>query len=312
MYHELRTWAIDPRIERVHVTVASSKSELIAYFRIFGFRVEGFSPRRYPRPAAELIMAKHFLRSVIRTRDDLTLLAHDLYARLWGLSDLQASRFGVSGPDLAVPGLLPPLTMQIDFRESTAKSRIVLRESNGREVLCHNDESLMRELFPLRLHLRDKRYVIVPIYPDWVEAMLSTSGPHTPLKLRVDHVYYCYRKISDLDTGDLVLFYEPKAGGGRGAAIGAAVVQEVVIDSSSALFDRFSNLGVYKLHDIQAHENRHGQAMAIKFSLFESFPRPVALAEIRGHLGHTTNVQGLTPIERDAFENIRTQGLSSS
>ena len=69
LYHELRTWAADMKVARAFVTVASSKSELIAYFMQFGFRVEGVSANRYARAstAAELVMGKHFVRDVVRT-----------------------------------------------------------------------------------------------------------------------------------------------------------------------------------------------------------------------------------------------------
>lgn len=106
LYHELRTWAQDVRIERVHVTVASSKADLIEYFKVFGFRVEGFSANRYPRPAAELVMAKHFLREVIRTPSDLEKLARCLYDCIWGLSENE-TRFGVTAADFSVPAVFP-------------------------------------------------------------------------------------------------------------------------------------------------------------------------------------------------------------
>lgn len=210
-----------PGIDRVHVTVAS-KADLIGYFRAFGFRVEGFSPRRYPRPAAELIMAKHFFRSVIHTPNSLQDLAQELQEPVWGLSGLSASRFGVKAEDLAIPADLPSVVMTLNSSISTVTPRIILNDNENREVLRYDDESLMREFYPLRLHLSAKRYVVVPIYPAWVEAMLSTSGAHSPLKLRVDNAYYCYPKVSKLITGDLVVFYETKSGGGRGAAIGSA------------------------------------------------------------------------------------------
>jgi ribosomal protein S18 acetylase RimI-like enzyme len=310
LYHELRTWASDPRIERVHVTVASSKSELIGYFREFGFRVEGFSANRYPRPAAELIMAKHFVRNVIRTPSDLERIAQELYERFWGLSEASVSRFGVTSADLAVPAVFPALVMTLNNRVVTVRSRIIVEDENGRELIHHDDESLMREFYPLRIHLSGKRYLIVPIYPEWAEAMLSTSGPQTPLKLRIDNVYYCFPKSSNLAKGDLVLFYETKKGGGRGASIGSALVQEVAIDIPSSLFQRFSQLGIYTLNDIEGHANASGRAMAIKFSLFEPFPHPISLSDIIKHLGHKTNVQGLTPIPREAFEAIRSGGIS--
>jgi predicted transcriptional regulator len=189
-------------------------------------------------------------------------------------------------------------------------SRIVLKDKENREVLRYDDESLMREFYPLRLHLPAKRYVAVPIYPWWVEAMLSTGGAHSPLKLRVDNAYYCYPKVSKLCTGDLVLFYETKTGGGRGGAIGSAIVQEVAIDAPADLFQRFSDLGIYKLSEIEAHKNRQGYAMAIKFSIFEPFSDPVLLKDIHRYSGQKTTFQGLTPISWEVFEMIRSQGLA--
>src|SRR5438105_12256058 len=120
----------------------------------------------------------------------------------------------------------------------------------------------MREFFPLRLHLKDKRYVLVPIYPPWAEAMLSTSGPHTPLKLRTEHVYYCSPKVTDLKRGDFVVFYETKSGGGRGAAVGCAIVQEILIDTPASLHSLYGRFGVYSLQQVEKHENPRGKVMA--------------------------------------------------
>lgn len=88
------------------------------------------------------------------------------------------------------------------------------------------------------------------------------------------------------------------------------IVQEVAIDAPASLFKRFSDLGIYKLSDIEGHKNSQGRAMAIKFSIFEPFSHPVLLKDIRQYSGQNTTLQGLTPISRDAFENIRSQGLA--
>jgi hypothetical protein len=168
-----------PDIQRVHVTVASSRVDLIGYLRSFGFRVKGFSARRYPRRAAELVMAKQFLRLAVRTPHELGMLVDQLQSDIWGLDTNGTSRFGVSPDDLAVPMSVPAVTMTLNSSTSTVSPRLLLNSVTGEVVLQYDDETLMREFYPLRLHLPNKRYVVVPRYPNWVAAMLSSSGPHT-------------------------------------------------------------------------------------------------------------------------------------
>jgi ribosomal protein S18 acetylase RimI-like enzyme len=141
LYHEIRTWADDLELERVHVTVASSKADLIAYFASFGFRVEGFSPNRYPRPAAELVMAKHFIRQVVRTSAELDQLVSDLCTRFWGVAVGKDTRFGVHQDHLAVPATLSPLSVELNTKEASVSPRVVLADPAKQVVLQHNDES---------------------------------------------------------------------------------------------------------------------------------------------------------------------------
>jgi hypothetical protein len=250
------------------------------------------------------------IRDVVRTPTDLEAVAKKLEEEIWGLTKSAPTRFGVKAADFAVPTSLPELSMTLNTSECTANPRLVLELKNGGEFLSHDDESLMREFFPLRLHLAKKRYVMIPIYKEWVEAMLSSTGHHEPLKLRVNHAYYCYPKISALTKGDFVLFYETKTKGGRGMVIGAAIVQEVLIEKPSKVFRRFASMGIYELSDVEAHKNSSGNAMGIKFGLFEHFSSPVALARVHLRLQNKTTVQGLTPISREGFEHIRAEGLS--
>ena len=84
------------------------KADLIEYFKTFGFRVEGFAPNRYSRPsgAAELIMAKHVVRDVVRTPAELESVVDHLGTHIWGLDSTGGTRFGVTTQDLSVPALL--------------------------------------------------------------------------------------------------------------------------------------------------------------------------------------------------------------
>ena len=311
LYHELRTWARDPRIERVYVTVSSGKVDLVDYFKAFGFRVEGFAPNRYERTdgTAELVMAKHFVRRIVRTPVELSSAADYIAKRIWGIRAGSADRFGVSGQDVGIPAVFPRLTVTVNASPQTVAPRLSLAEPSRALAATFDDASLMEEFYPLRIHLVGKRYVLVPIFKRWVDAMLSDSGPGTSRKLRVDNAYYCYPKLPDLARGDLVVFYEPKKEGGRGAGIGAAIVLEARIEPPKALYGRFESLGIYDLADIAPHKNAKGDAMAIRFGLFEPFHEAVTLARIRAILGNKTTVQGLTPIGRDAFERIRSEGI---
>lgn len=313
LYHEIRTWAADAHIERAYVTVANNKADLISYFRNFGFRVEGVAANRYDRKnaAAELIMAKHLVRKTIRTPDELEEIVEKVSQRVWGVTSSQPRPFGLRSEDFAIPARVPDVWLELDRAISTVSPRMQLVDSEGHALIQHDDESLMRELYPLRLHLADKTYVIVPIYPRWAEAMLLERTPHTQLKLRIDNVYYCYPKLKRFAKGDHVIFYETKSGGGIGAARGSAVVQEVLIDRPETLYAKYAELGIYHLDDVKRHARQDGRAMAIKFALFEPFPTLVELARIRQLLGNQINVQGLTRISRNQFEAIRDQGLAS-
>ena len=81
-------------------------------------------------------------------------------------------------------------------------------------------------------------------------------------------------------------------------------------DRPATLFSRYSNLGIYTLADTQGHVNASGKAMAIKFTLFEPFKRPLRLKRIQQILANKATMQGLTPVTRDGFEAIRSEGLS--
>lgn len=108
-----------------------------------------------------------------------------------------------------------------------------------------------------------------------------------------------------------MIFYEPAREGGAKAAIGAAIVREAALDVPTALHRKFASRGVYTAEDVTRHARRSdGKALAIHFELFEPFERPIGLDEIRSILGNRTSIQGLTPVPRDKFEQLRARGVS--
>jgi len=290
LFHEIRTWSDDSGIDRVHVTISSGNTDLtnlVRFFRRFGFLVEGVASRRYNRDTSgtELVLVKHLLRDKVSTPNEWQALAEKIGREIWGINTGQMcqTRFGIAERSSLVPVSFPKISLDCDLSDRTSQSRISLRDSNGIEIREMGDEALMREFYPLRLHLLRKRYVLIPIYPKWCEAMLSNtirifrSKPR--LNLRLDNVYYCYPKVTNLSSGDFVIFYETGRGQGRRAAIGSAVVKNVDIDSPDALYDKYSDLGVYSLDEIRRHV-RQAKSMAIHFDLFEPFKKRLSTVSL--------------------------------
>ncbi|MBF8303810.1 MAG: Uncharacterized protein HW399_185 [Dehalococcoidia bacterium] len=314
LYHELRNWSQDPEIERVYVTVSSHKADLLEYFYRFGFRVEGIAANRYARHPidAELVLVKHFVRGFITSPEQLEGLNQNLCHHIWGINDLTpcSNVFGVKSDDFSAPLKVPQTTVTLNSSERSVASRITLSDQGGTLLRRYDDYMLMREFYPLRLYLSYKNYIVVPIHADFSDELFAREpAPTNPtkLKLRVDHVYYCTPRHTDLISGDWVLFYETKSGGGAGEAFGTAIVRECKTDTPEALWQQYKNRGVFRLEDIRQH-SKDGISMAIHFDFFGPFAHCVSLDRIRTLLNRNTIFQSLTSISRDEFLNIISEG----
>jgi hypothetical protein len=165
LYHEIRTWADDLETREGPCHRREQQSRPYCILRQLWFSRGGvLEPNRYPRPAAELVMAKHFIRQVVHTSAELDQLIADLCTRFCWVAGGKDTRFGVHQDHLAVPATLSPLSIELNRKEASVNPRVVLADPAKQVVLQHNDESLMRDFYPLRIHLKDKRYIVIPIY----------------------------------------------------------------------------------------------------------------------------------------------------
>jgi len=319
LYHEIRNWAKDPKIERVYVTISSKKSDLINYFYKFGFRVEGIAANRYPRnpEAAEVVLGKHFIRDVIMNPGQLESMKNSLCRKIWGISETKtfsSKIFGVAGNNFFFPFYIRKGIAVLDSRETSVNSRIIIKGKRDKKLREFNDYELMREFYPLKIFLRDKNYVAVPIKPNYSCELLGLRPDTelTQLKMRVDHTYYCTPRHTDLKAGDFVLFYETKHGGNAGGALGTALVRECMVNTPEVLWKEYNKRGVFKLKDIQGHKNSEGNSMAIHFDYFEPFRKSVSLNRIRALLRRDTVFQTLTALTRVEFLSIIAEGNKTS
>jgi hypothetical protein len=316
LYHEIRNWAKDTKIERVYVTLSSRKSDLINYFYKFGFRVEGIAANRYPRnpDAAEVVLGKHFMRDVVMNPGQLESMKNSLCRKIWGISEtpiFSSKIFGVTGNNFFFPLHIREGKAGLDSGETSVNPRVTITGKGDKKLREFNDYDLMREFYPLKIFLQNKNYIAVPIKPEYSRELLGLrpdDSELTQLKMRVDHTYYCTPRHRDLRTGDFVLFYETKHGGNAGGALGTALVRECKVNTPEVLWKEYNKRGIFKLDDIQQHKNRKGDSMVIHFDFFEPFLRVVSLDRIRNLLGRDTVFQTLTALSREEFLSIIAEG----
>jgi hypothetical protein len=129
------------------------------------------------------------------------------------------------------------------------------------------------------------------------------------LLLRSENAYYCYpTALKTAAPGTPILFLVT---GGRGL-VGEARVIEAVVDTPEELFARFGGLGVYGIQQIRRHIRksgpRAGLALAMRFGSYVAFDEAVGRDQMRVSLGRDLQVQTITPIAMNEFEELRRIG----
>lgn len=309
LWSELRTWARED-VEKVYVSVSSRHADLIGFFHAFGFLVEGVSPRRYQADTAEFVLGKHFIRRVVANAD-LPGFASDIASRVF------------AAPQGAAPEpaawALPRATSCPSFGwvDSGASTRLVAME-DGHVARSWSLLDLERTFHPVRFDLVGRKALIVPIRPRWAESMLEyanqqqsllTSDASDKLLLRAENAYYCHpTALAVAQAGTPILF---SVSGGPGL-VGEARIVDAVVDVPEELFARFGGLGIYGIGEIRGHVRRGGEhdghTLAMRFGSYVAFPSPVSYQRMCAVLGRDLQVQTITPVANEEFEELRRTG----
>jgi ribosomal protein S18 acetylase RimI-like enzyme len=308
LWSELRTWATG-KVEKVYVTVSSRHAELIGFFRAFGFVIEGVSPRRYQEDTAELVLAKHIIRRLLR-EDDLDAFAAQVPAHVFSVP-------GTVGAEQETWALAPANPHPSFEWSGEAGSLQLLATAHGAPERRWGLLELERIFHPLRFCLAGRTALLVPIQPRWADAMLEHTHRQPSLFapalekliLRADNAYYCYpRLIGTASPGTPIVFY---VSGGTGL-VGEARIVDAAVGVPEELFARFGGLGVYGIGEIRGHVGKSGahlgESLALRFGSYVPFPVPVDIAKMREALGRNVQPQALTSITSEEFENLRRTG----
>lgn len=307
LFHQLRHW-IDQGFTKVFVTVSSERLDALAFFLLYGFRIEGSSARRYKSDAVEFVLAKHLFYEVVQD-DDLDRFLTEVGHQVFDLPEdpkVRASR----------SWFLPPSFggLQAIRRSDGSVERVEVRRGDevGRTLTVSELEELV---YPARLALRERKAFMVPIMPHWADRMMHVPRPQgqlfaskDKLALRTDNTYYGHPYYADMDlNGAPALFYVSQP---DKLVAGFARIVERVIAEPEDLFLRFDRLGVYGLEDIRGHVKTRGPlagcAMAIRFAWWVPFPNRVGLEELRSMGLH--HPQHIEAIDYSAYERLLAAG----
>ena len=310
LWSEIRSWA-QAEIEKVYVTVSSRHGELIEFFQTFGFLIEGISGRRYQDDTAEIVLGKHLVRQLV---DDAGL---DRFA-----AEIAQGVFGA--PESVTPNpetwaLSPRETHpSLKWRNSGAQTHLLAL--SGEAEVRHWDLLALETIFhPARFQLEQRQALVVPIRPEWADAMLdypeqqldllATPERSERLLLRSQNAYYCYPTALEIAVkGTPILFMVT---GGRGL-VGEARIINSVVGTPEELFAKFGGLGIYGINEIRSHTRNRGRlagnALAMHFGSYVPFWEPVARAPMCAALNRNLQVQTITPIAGDEFETLRRMG----
>ncbi|MET9715296.1 GNAT family N-acetyltransferase [Streptomyces rochei] len=127
---------------------------------------------------------------------------------------------------------------------------------------------------------------MVPIKPRWstdlfnVPAMLIARSD--ALGISREHVYYRSSGRRGESVPARLLWYvsEGTSSGEGQMVVGSSRLDEVLIDTPDTLFSKFEHLGVYGRAEVEEAADASGQAMALRFSDTEIFPKPVTLRRL--------------------------------
>jgi N-acetylglutamate synthase-like GNAT family acetyltransferase/predicted nucleic acid-binding protein len=311
LWSEMRTWARH-EVEKVYVTVSSRHADLVPFFTAFGFLVEGMSPRRYQDETAELVLGKHFIRKRISDAE-LGEFAATIATVVFGVppdADAGPAGWGLM-PDVERP--------KLEWEGANDKLSLVARADAGQESRSWRLLDLERIFHPIRFAVAGRQALMVPIEPQWADALLEHAGQQRSLGqdaaserllLRADNAYYCYPKSLDIARpGTPILFYVSAP---VSAVVGEARIYESAVDVPEELFAAYGGLGIYRLPQIRSHVMprgpRQGKALAMRFGMYVPFETVVSATELERIAGRRRIPQGLLAISFEEFETIRRTG----
>lgn len=186
-----------------------------------------------------------------------------------------------------------------------------------------------RYLFPAKIIDAEIPTFIIPIQPRWAANLFDEGlanqtlfGAKPELAFNREAVYYgAIQNLRRLEAPCRILWYvsgTQKEGKGKGfrevqSVRACSYVDETIIGKPKELHQRFQQLGVYKLNDIEnIKRDKQGNIKAIRFSDIELFDTPIMLEEVREIGGKDYDFQWSEQISTECFIKVYNLGIPAS
>lgn len=308
LFHQVRLWVAN-QVQKVYVTVSSERLHVLDFFFAYGFRLEGASTRRYKGGSPEFILSKQFYYERL-SDESIDPFLNRVSSEIFSLPD----EARISEP---ARWFMPPKQFMLGAcRNAMGRAEHFALIHEGREVRRLSLTELEEITYPARFHFSGREAFMIPIRPQWADAMMDVPRSQgslfqntDKLRLRTDNAFYCHPRMGpERLTGSPALFYVSQS---DKLIAGCARILACRIAEPEDLFIEFGDIGIYDLDKIRGHVEMRGKyagcAMALKFAWWIPFPQPVALATLRQRFG-LKHPQTVTPIDYGIYERILEAG----
>ncbi len=192
----------------------------------------------------------------------------------------------------------------------------------------HADSEFERAVWPARVANSDIPTYLVPVKPIFAADLFDDELASQTLFDRPDrvgiareNVYYRSPLGPRMEPPARILWYVTNEAGRPGVTAVRAVSQldTVALSTPERIHRRFSHIGAYSLEQVRdaaapkRAPEREQRVMAIRFSLTERLPRPVALSRLRelaDEVGHTLVLRSVSRIPASLFDAIYEEGTA--
>lgn len=291
--------------------VPATLSDLPVFLERFGFRAEGV--HAHPSPGqVGLRYARYFVRETV-TASTWTNFVHDFVSNILVLRP--TTEQGIWEPILQ-PRTEPEL-FRVEASFGPADATLAIRHAvSDKLVDVWDTYQLEAEFSPLQLALPGRHAVLVPIKPQWADALFEYADPQLRLlqpkdkrKLRTDNVYYKFgRNSGRIRRGTPLLWYVSKDEQRNfpGGLVASAKVISEEIGPSEEMYEKYGDLGIYsKEAVVSVGRNSGGMVQVIRFGQVEAFDRLLGLVDMRKLLGWKHTPMTATALSYDTYLKVR-------